>query len=817
MQVSLSHKDGVAETSLSPDEIVRQSFDLAKAAHDQGRLEEAEALYRAILSCRPDHFDALHGMGVLAFSAGRPEVAEAFIDAAVKWRPHPTFFNNLGLVRLALKRPHDALASIYRALELRSTYPEAYEALGNVQIALGQRGEAVASYERAIEMKPRRATAHANLAKALVDVGDIERAEAACRAAIEIDPNLAEAHNTMGNILRIRRDIDGARDHFTRALKLRPAFAEAYNNLAVLLLGEGECEEAMKNVRCALVCDEGMAAAWATAGAVLLKQDRYAEAVDYLEKSLKLDAGYIPAYNNLGCALLKLDSIERAVEAFEKAIELSEEGLRAAGYYHLGTELLHRERPEAGLEKLEKALLAKGDFGAAQVNKGFALQRLGLTEEACQAYGRAIELAPELAAGYNNKLMAMQYMDGYSNDDCLAAARDFGRAFVRENDSRFPGRDRSPERRLRIGYVSGDFSAHPVGFFTHGALTRHDHERFEIYCYSNCQKHDEITAAFKGAADHWRDISKLSDAEVVETIKADEIDILFDLAGHTDKTRVQVFGARMAPVQVHWVGFTGTIGLPTIDYIILDPVSAPEGSDRFYQEAIVRLPHGRFCFTPLAPDEPLQEPPCLRNGFVTFGCFNNITKVGPKVIALWARIMKQAPNSRLILKSKTLVHASVRDPILAAFAAEGVSADRIDMRGASAYLDMLREYNEIDIALDPFPFGGATTTSECLFMGLPVITLPGDRLASRQTLAFLHPMGHEEFVADSMDDYVAKAVALARDPERLRRLRPEIRRALLDAPFSDGPRFVRDLEQALRVMWRRFVEGEPPAPFEIRA
>lgn len=817
MQASLSQKDDVADTSLSPDDIVRQSFELAKAAHDQGRLEEAEALYRAILSCRPDHADALHGMGVLAFSADRPDVAEAFIGAAVKLRPHPTFFNNLGLVRLALKRPHDALASIYRALELRATYPEAYEALGNVQIALGQRREAVASYERAIEMKPRRATAHANLAKALVDIGDIDGAQAACRLAIEINPDLAEAHNTLGNILRIRRDVDAARDHFNRALTLRPAFAEAYNNLAVLLLGENEFEEAMKNARCALVCDEGMAAAWATAGAILLNQDRYPEAVEYFEKSLKLDARYIPAYNNLGCALLKLDNIEKAVEAFEKAIELSEEGLRAAGYYHLGTELINRERPEAGLEKLERALRAKGDFGAAQINKGFALQRLGHTEEACHAYGRAIELAPELAAGHSNKLMAMQYLDDYSNEDCLAAARAFGRAFARETDSSFPGRDRSPERRLRIGYVSGDFSAHPVGFFTYGALTRHDHERFEIYYYSNCQKHDTVTGGFKATADHWRDITKLSDAEVVKTIQADDIDILIDLSGHTDKTRVHVFGTRMAPVQVHWIGFTGTIGLPTIDYIILDPISAPEGSDRFYQEAIVRLPHGRFCYTAIAPNEPLRDPPCLRNGYVTFGCFNNITKVGPNVIALWARIMKQTPHSRLILKSKTLVHSGVRDPIIAAFEAAGISADRIETREASSYLAMLREHNDVDIALDPFPFGGATITSECLFMGLPVITLPGDRLASRQTLAFLRPMGHEEFVADSMDDYVAKAVALAKDPERLRRLRPEIRRALLDAPFSDGPRFVRDLELALRMMWRRFAEGEPPAPFDIGA
>jgi predicted O-linked N-acetylglucosamine transferase (SPINDLY family) len=428
-----------------------------------------------------------------------------------------------------------------------------------------------------------------------------------------------------------------------------------------------------------------------------------------------------------------------------------------------------------------------------------------------------MKINPQYAAAYCNKLMAMQYLDVYGNEDSLATARAFGEAFVVEDGYDFRARDLSPERKLRIGYVSGDFNAHPVAFFTRDAITRHHREAFEIYCYYNCTRDDEWTAQFREAADCWRVVYGKTSAELIEMIRNDAPDILIDLAGHTDKTRVPVFGTRMAPIQAHWVGYTGTIGLSTMDYLILDPISAPPGADRHYAEALTRLPYGRFCYTPLAPDEPLAEPPCLRNGYVTFGCFNNITKVGAGVIAVWAQILKALPDARLILKSKSLIQPSAPAPLLEMFEAAGVSRDRIELRGASSYLDMLREYNDVDIALDPFPFGGATTTCDCLYMGLPVINLPGDRLASRQSVAFLQPMGHAELCADSLDDYVAKAVALAGDPERLIRLRPELRRALLDAPFSDGARFVTGLEKAFRIMWRRFVSGERASPIDIRA
>ncbi len=252
-----------------------------------------------------------------------------------------------------------------------------------------------------------------------------------------------------------------------------------------------------------------------------------------------------------------------------------------------------------------------------------------------------------------------------------------------------------------------------------------------------------------------------------------------------------------------------------MDYLILDPVSAPPGSDRWYTEALVRLPFGRFCYQRLIVDIPLGTPPSLVRKSTTFGCFNNITKLGPSVIRLWADLVNAVPGSRLLLKSRTLAEASVKTAMLNAFAEAGLAPERIELRGASAYASMLREYDDVDIALDPFPFGGLTTTCDAFWMGVPVITLPGDRLASRQTLALLHYMGYEEFAATSPQDFVARAAALAADPARLAQLRPGLRSALANAPFSDGPRFTAGLESAYRKMWRRYVAGESAAPFDV--
>ncbi len=804
-----------SEDHPSPAEIVQQCFAFAAERHQAGQIDEAERVYRQILLVAPLHADALHGLGVIAHQVGRDDLAADWIGQALAQRQDPTFHNNIGLVLLALGRPHEALAAIFRALERRPAYPEAFNALGNAQEQLGNRDEAIVSYEKALKLRPAYAEAQVNLGKARQEKGDFELANACYERALEINPDCAEAHNNRGNLLRIKGALDEALLSLDRALVCKPNYAEAYNNKGVVLLMQQEVEAAVVAFRCALAIKPEFPAALASYGSALVAQGKLDESVGYFKRAIALDPKCVQAYNNLGATLLQLNTMDEAIAAFERAIELSAEAAKADAHYNLGTTLLQRHQLDRAMVSLGKALEADPAHAGARNNFGVALQDKGQVEEAVAAYGQVMAVTPEYAGAYSNKLMAMHYIESYTNDDVLQVALAFGKAFDRPDPKPFAGRDLSPERRLRIGYVSGDFNVHPVAFFLARTLEAHDRENFDVFCYSNWPHEDELTAQLRANGDQWRVIVGASDEDAGQKIRDDAIDILVDLSGHTNKTRVNLFGLKPAPVQAAWLGYFGTTGLKSMDYLVLDPVSAPPGADKWYTESLVRLPYGRFCYkTPPVTLTP-SEPPCIAKGFVTFGCFNNVAKLSPGVIHLWAQILRAAPQSRLVLKWRSLSESSVQKRLLDAFAAAGAEVERIELRGASPYIDMLKEYDDIDIALDPFPFGGATTSCEALWMGVPVITLPGDRLASRQTLGFLHPMGFAELAATAPEDYIERALALASDQERLADLRRRLRPAMEGAPFCDGPKFTATLEAAYRRMWRRYVAGEKPEPFDI--
>lgn len=798
---------------MSPDEVVRQSFFLAAKAHQEGDLDTAEQLYRGILGVNPTHADALHGMGVLCYIVGRPDLAEVFLTEAIGQRDDPTFHNNHGLVLLARDRPHEALAAVYRALALRSDYPEAYNALGNIQLKLGCRDEAIASYQRATDLRPSYADAHANLAKAFYDKCDFDASEASCRRALEIAPDCPEACNTFGNILRLRGKYDESVSVLDRALAARPQYAEAHNSRSIALLMSRHIEEAIAAASQALACQPDFPQALVNLAAGLAALSQHDKALVHLERAVALQPDCLEAQNNLGATLMQLDRLDESIEAFDRAIDLSESSTQADGHFNLGTTLTTATRLDQAIRSFARALEINPNHVGTHNNLGVALLDEGLTEDAIASYGRALDIDPQYYAAHCNKLLAMQYSDVYGNDDLLATARAFGVVMDRVQPAPLPPRDLSPERRLRIGYVSGDFSAHPVGYFVLNSLEAHDRDKVEIYCYSNRPLVDFYTEEIIKHSDHWREIFGATEEEAAEMIRADEIDILVDLAGHTNYTRLPLFAYKPAPIQASWIGYLGTTGVKTIDYIILDSISAPPGTDHWYTESVVRLPYGRFCYRPLAVEKVVVDPPMLKNGYPTFGSFNNISKLRPGVIELWAKILEARPDARLVLKWKSMAVESVRERVHESFRRFGVAPERVDLRGPSPYPDMMDEYNDLDVALDPFPFGGATTSCEAMWMGVPVVTLPGEKLASRQTLGFLGSMGFDHLAVRSKDEYVARALELVADPEKLREMRHALRPAFEAAPFSDGPKFTATLESAYRQMWRRFVAGEQPQAF----
>jgi predicted O-linked N-acetylglucosamine transferase (SPINDLY family) len=802
---------------LTPDEIIHQSFSLAVASHNRGDLADAEQLYRAILGAQPNHADALHGLGVIAHQVARHDLAQQYISAALGLRRDAVFHNNLALVLLAQDRPHEAMAEVFKALELRARYPQAYNALGNIQDKMGLKEEALASYRRAIEMAPDYADAMSNLGKVLKVRKELEEARGWFQNALALKPDCVEALNNLGALSREEKKFDEALEHLSKAIAVRPQNAEAYVNRGQVWLEIENFLQAETDFRCALALKPAFAAAHCGLGSVCFQSRRVVESIAHFDRALEIDELCSEALTGAGAAHLKLEHFDLARSYLDRAVAHEEPEVRAQAHFILGTDLMLRGELDEGIECFDRALGYQPGHCDAINNRGLALQNKGDLQAALNGYDEVLQRNERHVAALSNRLMAMHYVESVTSADMLAAARRFGDLHDHPLSEEAARRSRrlDPERRLKIGYVSGDFNGHPVTMFLLNVFFSHDRNAFDIICYSNDSKVDFFTQQLKDHASAWREIHDVPDLEAAKMIADDEIDILVDLAGHTNKNRVVLFGKKPAPVQVEWLGYFGTSGLKSIDYIILDAVSAPAGHDQWYVENVVRLPHGRLCYTPPPVDLPIGAPPCLANGYVTFGSFNNISKIGDGVIALWSKLLQEVANSRLLLKWKSFSSESVRHALVKAFAHHGIGAERLQFRGESVHLAALQEYNDIDIALDPFPFGGATTSCEALWMGVPVLTLPGERLASRQTLAFLHEMGMAELSADSSEDFVAKAVALANDSTRLANYRRQIRPALESAAFTDGAKFTRTLEAAYRTIWRRYAAGEDPAAFDV--
>ncbi len=425
-------------------------------------------------------------------------------------------------------------------------------------------------------------------------------------------------------------------------------------------------------------------------------------------------------------------------------------------------------------------------------------QQAGNHAESRRLYALLLAQLPDHPVIRRNALLSLEYDPAVSDEERFAQARAWGEWAVQKAGGM---RERPPMpalkgRPLRVGYVSADFCQHTVGLFVKDVLAAHDRSRISVYTYGAGHTDDWVTGAVRQTS-AWRDIRKLDDAAIAELIRNDGIDVLVDLSGHTAGSRLTVFAHRPAPVQVSWLGYFATTGLPVMDAVFLDEWHAPAGMEVQFTEKIVRLEGGRFCYTPVpfAPEE-VAPAPCVKNGHVTFGSFNNTAKLNGEVIALWARVLAAVPDARLVLKWRTFHDAGMRASVHDAFESHGIARERVELRGASFHADVLKEYADVDICLDPFPFTGGLTSCEALWMGVPVITWPLARVVSRQTFAFLSAIGLDALAAVTADDYVRIAVSLASDRQHLSALRRSMRARMQQSSLCDVASFTRRLEDA---------------------
>lgn len=638
--------------------------------------------------------------------------------------------------------------------------------------------------------------------------------------------------------------LDSAIELLQRAAELSPA-----NPMFQFALGDAclRCErfdEAVATLRRAVRLDGGFRDAYAALGMALYQAKRYPEAGQAFREALRLDPGDVRLHMNAAASAIESNDPEAALPLLTRAEELAAGAdrqllLDLARLYRrlgevdaavrnyravlsqapddpavwdgLGFVLAKSQRMTEAKEAFGKAAALRGDPGLAYRAIADAAGANGLVDEALSHYRLALARTPTDFSLRSGQLLYQNYLADVSPEALFEEHRAIADCVPAEDDVAFanPCDDR---RALRIGYVSADLRRHSVAFFISPVLKHHDRKAVQVYCYFNGEEADATTRRLQGHVHAWRDIHDLDDQAVVERVREDGIDILVDLSGHTTGNRLAVFARRAAPVQVTWLGYPNTTGIPAMDYRLSDGRADPQGqTDRWHTERVVRLPRVFSVYQPPADCLAVAPPPCERNGHVTFGSFNNYNKLNDFVLELWADVLLAVPDSRLLLKDRNFASEAIRERVLGVFAARGVAAERIELRRK----DLSRErhqasFADMDIGLDPFPYCGTTTTCETLWMGVPVITLAGQDHRSRVGLSQLSAIGLGDLVAHGRDEYVAIARRLAADPERIMALRAGMRARLRASPLMDYAGFTRELETIYRTLWQEWCSGREP-------
>lgn len=783
---------------------VTAALKAAFALHAQGQLLEAKRAYRAILADAPGQCDALYHLGLLKLQANSFDEAAELIGESLKQGPaFAEGYYNHGVALVGAAKPDAAGAAFRAALKLQPVFPEAELNLGNLLLDGGDGEAATAAFLRACQARPDWAEAHLSLGNGLRALGEHEGAAEAFRQALALKPDYAEAANNLGLALEDLDEHGAAVASFKQAIALRPLYGEAYNNLAVSLKKARSFDEALVACERALELDPLSIDALNNKGNILHGQRRFAEAEQALRQALERwpDSGML--LSNLAGVLQTLNRDDEAQTLYLKAIEREPnlvEPLR-----NLGALLARQGRFADAEAVIRRALALNPDDGMSLNNLGIAVSGQGRLNEAIKCFSRMAALKPDYSNAQSNILFAMNYMQGVTLEQLGKAHRRFGEVWDKAPPDQTFTNPPEPGRRLRVGYVSPDFKRHVTAYFIEGVLAAHDRSKVEVFCYAEVDNADDMTECLKGLSDHWRWIAGQRDEEVAEMIRADGIDILVDLAGHTANNRLPIFGLKPAPVQVSWLGYPNTTGMTTIDYIFATPGYVPEAQRRHMTETVYDLPRLPSCYKMPRCMPPVVESPCLASGTTTFGCFNNTTKVTLEVIETWSRLLEAVPGSRLFLKSIALGEPKTAVATAAAFGKLGVTAERLIIEGPSEHKDYLAAYGRVDIALDPFPYNGGTTTFETLCVGVPLVTLRGDRWAGCNGSGILEAMDLQDLlVADDIDGYIAKAAALATDPQRLAQLRREIRPCFLATGIADSKLLTGEVEAAYREMWQRW-------------
>jgi protein O-GlcNAc transferase len=705
--------------------------------------------------------------GLAAHQVGKLDLAEARYREVLRAVPQqPDALHLLGVVALQQGHLEEADRSVRAALALAPQQTNYWNSLVAIQVARGDLAAEAEALARLTDLVPTNARAWGRRGVLAYQAGRMAEAADLLARSASLAPDDADAWSNLGIVYLALGRLTDAEASLRRALAVRPDFPAALNNLGGVLVALSRWTEAAEILARAVTAAPDEANGWVNLGHALKGLERHAEAVAAFERGLALQPDLAVALVGLGDALQGVGQVERAIGCYERALAL---GLADADTYE---------------------------------HYGIGLQRLGRLDAAAAAFRRCLALDPDRPAAHSGLIVVLDLLEG-AEEEARQERRRWNARFGHPSPPAPHSNSPDPERRLRVGYVSADFRHHSAAYAVLPVLRSHDRARIRVVCYSGVTAPDGITDEIRALADIWHDTADLSDDELEALIREDRIDVLVDLSGHSGGNRLAVFAREPAPVQVTAWGYAAGTGLDAMHYFLADPVTVPPEARAIYAEEVVDLP-SVIAYTPPLIVPALVPLPALERGSVTFGAFNRLPKVSDEAVAAWGRVLAALPTSRLHIKSGGTEGASVQEWLLRGLAAHGVGPERVTFQGSTPHPDHLAAHNEVDLMLDTFPQSGGITSLDALLMGVPVVTLLGQRVPGRVSASFLTTLGLPDLITRTSAEYVEVAVRAASDLDRLAQERATLRDRLLASPIGDAGVYTRAVEDVYRTLWRRW-------------
>ncbi len=638
---------------------------------------------------------------------------------------------------------------------------DALNLAGTLALQTGDLKRARKLLQRAVEYYPHRTAYYTNLGSTLRAQGNLTQAAATFQKALRQSPNHYESLYNLASVLSEKGDFSKSTKYYRELLNYQPRHVEALSGLITALRLQGDLQEALSLCARLQEISPQPEMAIGVKGELLQIMGRHDESLTAFEKCITLAPHNAIFYNNMANTLVKMGHLHRAKDLYQQAI--------------------------AKMPNLSNAY----------INLAWIYREYGMLRESWQCLCNLQEHAPLSPQDHSDLLFSLNYDPACNNQAMYEHAHKWWKMHGHKSTQTPHTTIRAANLPIKIGLISADFFIHPVGQFILPLLKGLPHERIISFCYSSLHTPpDNLTKQLQETTDHWRDIALLNDKDAATLITKDKIDILIDLSGHTAHNRLGVMSRKPAPTQASWLGYVNTTGLSLIDYRLTDAIADPPGSDCFYSETLYRLPHGFFCFTPPDGVPDIAPPPSAKSGITTFASFNNLPKITPEVIEVWAAILTRLPDARLLMVSHQFAEPTIKERYRKLFAQHRVDTNRLILHGSLPYLEYMALFNQVDIALDPFPHNGHTITCDTLWMGVPIITLRGNCYAGRMGSSIMTRIGLADLIAASNEEYIDLAFNLAQDPVQLNELRINMRKRLSNS-LCNQQQFNQDFEQAI--------------------